>query len=414
MQHGSGGAACGRRCRLAAPQPALLTCLLAPTCCLAAASPHLQWELALELFQEMLREQCSPNTVTYNSLITALAQGERQTRGWAGGTGRGCVAWRRLSAWRAAVMGLPAPRPCSHTVLPGAPGPRANAGAQWQKASDVFEQMQGQGCNPDVVTYTALISALEKGGQWRLALEVSRAGCCCCCALRLAASADAHKLWVWLGCCCLCCPRLGRVCAFPRLPTHLSLPACSSWPPPLPPPPRSPSLPCQAYNRMKAQGCRADAIVYNAIIDALWETGVVWVQRRALKLFRCAAWGRGTNSVGQARGRPCRPAPRSTCLRSSPARLCPTYANKVSLQQLSVRPLPLCLLCRVAVEEGHFHQGKLVPGLARAEVSAHVHTPLPPLLGGQVGSFLHGACGGAKERNAVSHAELRDLLGDPS
>ncbi len=26
--------------------------------------------------------------------------------------------------------------------------------------------MQGQGCTPDVVTYTALISAHEKGGQW--------------------------------------------------------------------------------------------------------------------------------------------------------------------------------------------------------------------------------------------------------
>lgn len=36
------------------------------------------------------------------------------------------------------------------------------------------------------------------------------------------------------------------------------------------------------------QGCKADAIVYNAIIDALWETGVVWVQRRALRLFRTA------------------------------------------------------------------------------------------------------------------------------
>lgn len=47
-------------------------------------------------------------------------------------------------------------------------------GAQWQKASQVFEQMHGQGCNPDVVTYTALISAFEKGGQWRLALEVRR------------------------------------------------------------------------------------------------------------------------------------------------------------------------------------------------------------------------------------------------
>lgn len=44
------------------------------------------------------------------------------------------------------------------------------AGAQWEKASEVFEEMQSQGCTPDVVTYTALISSYEKGGQWRRAL----------------------------------------------------------------------------------------------------------------------------------------------------------------------------------------------------------------------------------------------------
>lgn len=36
------------------------------------------------------------------------------------------------------------------------------AGAQWEKASEVFEQMQKQSCTPDVVTFTALISAFEK------------------------------------------------------------------------------------------------------------------------------------------------------------------------------------------------------------------------------------------------------------
>ena len=34
----------------------------------------------------------------------------------------------------------------------------------------MFEEMQSQGCTPDVVTYTALISSYEKGGQWRRAL----------------------------------------------------------------------------------------------------------------------------------------------------------------------------------------------------------------------------------------------------
>ena len=32
--------------------------------------------------------------------------------------------------------------------------------------------MQQQGCTPDVVTYTALISAFERGGKWQLALQV--------------------------------------------------------------------------------------------------------------------------------------------------------------------------------------------------------------------------------------------------
>jgi pentatricopeptide repeat domain-containing protein 1 len=46
-----------------------------------------------------------------------------------------------------------------------------SAGAQWEKARKVYEQMQSNGCQPDVVTYTALVSAYERGGQWLMALE---------------------------------------------------------------------------------------------------------------------------------------------------------------------------------------------------------------------------------------------------
>jgi pentatricopeptide repeat domain-containing protein 1 len=41
----------------------------------------------------------------------------------------------------------------------------------------VFEQMQQQGCTPDVVTYTALISAYERGGQWQRALAAFQQMC---------------------------------------------------------------------------------------------------------------------------------------------------------------------------------------------------------------------------------------------
>ena len=45
-----------------------------------------------------------------------------------------------------------------------------DVGAQWEKAAELFEQMQSKGCKPDSVTYGGLILAYEKGGQWRQAL----------------------------------------------------------------------------------------------------------------------------------------------------------------------------------------------------------------------------------------------------
>ncbi len=86
---------------------------------IAACERDGAWELALQLFAQMLREGCAPNVITYNSLITALA-----------------------------------------------------AGGQWERAADAFGQLQRSGCEPDVVTYTALINAYEKGGQWRRAVQV--------------------------------------------------------------------------------------------------------------------------------------------------------------------------------------------------------------------------------------------------
>jgi len=43
-------------------------------------------------------------------------------------------------------------------------------------AGDIFEQMQAANCKPDFITFTALVSAYEKGGQWMRALQV-RCGC---------------------------------------------------------------------------------------------------------------------------------------------------------------------------------------------------------------------------------------------
>ncbi len=42
---------------------------------------------------------------------------------------------------------------------------------------------------------------------------------------------------------------------------------------------------------MQAKGCKPDSIVYNAIIDALWDTGCAWPQRQAAVLHRRASAG---------------------------------------------------------------------------------------------------------------------------
>ena len=48
---------------------------------------------------------------------------------------------------------------------------RARAGGQWEMAGEIFEQMQAANCKPDFITFTALVSAYEKGGQWMRALQ---------------------------------------------------------------------------------------------------------------------------------------------------------------------------------------------------------------------------------------------------
>ncbi len=53
-----------------------------------------------------------------------------------------------------------------------------------------------------------------------------------------------------------------------------SAPTCFSRPPVL-----------QAFQAMQSKGCKPDSIVYNAIIDALWDTGIVWAQQHAAVLY---------------------------------------------------------------------------------------------------------------------------------
>ena len=43
-------------------------------------------------------------------------------------------------------------------------------GSRWQQALELLTEMQAQGLEPGVITYSAVISACEKGSQWHEAL----------------------------------------------------------------------------------------------------------------------------------------------------------------------------------------------------------------------------------------------------
>lgn len=124
--------------------------------------------MALRFFDECLKDNCRPNVITFNSLITACAQGTLAL---------GCFicfsSYRQACPASTTVLNMLLKQCSSLDML-------AVTGAQWEKARELYELMQQQGCTPDVVTYTALISAFERGGKWHLALQVgiiSSSGC---------------------------------------------------------------------------------------------------------------------------------------------------------------------------------------------------------------------------------------------
>jgi len=41
----------------------------------------------------------------------------------------------------------------------------------------------------------------------------------------------------------------------------------------------------ETLEAMQESGCSPHAAVYSSVIDALWQTGIVWAQAKALQLF---------------------------------------------------------------------------------------------------------------------------------
>ena len=116
------------------------------------------WQEAQETLQRMQADGVQPNTVAYNALIKALGSGGQ---------------WQQVDcAWThrlfAIVLNVGLYTTCCCKGIFCA-----------LQAMDVFETMQSCAanaseccCNPDLVTYSSIVSACQKSLQWEKALDV--------------------------------------------------------------------------------------------------------------------------------------------------------------------------------------------------------------------------------------------------
>lgn len=80
-----------------------------------------------------------------------------------------CCAPSIISHWAGALVAVSTLFNGSLKSLPYLP-----AAGQWAAALGVVERMEARGCRRDAATYSLLLTALDKGHQWRRALQVSR------------------------------------------------------------------------------------------------------------------------------------------------------------------------------------------------------------------------------------------------
>ncbi|KAK9846531.1 hypothetical protein WJX81_006057 [Elliptochloris bilobata] len=193
---------------------------------------------AVRVYERLKSQGLSPNSTTYNALITAY--------GKAGDITMVLSMFAEMKQQK-----------CERSVITYSSLISAcEKAGHWKTAIAFFNEMRNEDCRPNTVTYNSLITAFAQGGMWRSAQEAIN-------------DMPSHG----------CMPDAVTFTALISAYEKGAQDSCDSamW-----------LRALFAYDLMRQSNITADAILYNAIIDTLWETGVIRAQRKALVIFRRA------------------------------------------------------------------------------------------------------------------------------
>jgi len=258
-------------------------------------------DLALDVYRQMQNEGCTPNLVTYNTLIDvhgktgawedAIAvldavekQGlEPEARTYNTviiACNQSSKAAEALQVYDRMLRANAKPTATTYTALISAYG---KAG-QLDAALQIFQDMTKHRCERNVITFSSLISACEKAGRWEIALDLlkqmHREGCepnvvtynslIAACA-QGAQAQKAQEIFDQMqkrGC------RPDSVTFGALIGAYDK---AGDWRSAL-----------SSFEAIRLSGCRPDTVVFNTIIGCLWNTGIIAAQERAIIIFHMA------------------------------------------------------------------------------------------------------------------------------
>lgn len=258
-------------------------------------------DLALDVYRQLLSDSCTPNLVTYNTLIDVYGktgQWEEAVKVLDALEHQGIEpeirtyntviiacnmsgqAQEALKVYERMLRAGADPTATTYTALISAYGKNG----QLDRALQIFEDMLRRGCERNVITYSSLISACEKAGRWELALdlfsEMHREGCkpnvvtynsliaACAQGAQWEKAVELFEQMQAKGCKPDSVTYGGLILAFEK---------GDQW-----------RRALAAFDQMKNNNCRPDSVVYNTVVGALWNTGVVWAQAKAVQVFQTA------------------------------------------------------------------------------------------------------------------------------